>query len=363
MSQAFHGGNLAAAAHRFNRDPNRFIDFSSNLNIWLEPALPDGKEILREIVRYPEVDATTLRRQLAAVYRVEPSHVLPTAGAAEALYLAMRLFAGKRVGIIEPAFSDYSRACRAAGVSFESILLSPHEWFLPVTAYEDRLEDFDVVVFGNPNNPTGHFHPRAGLIELMRRFPQKAWVVDEAFIEFVERHEEETLLSVLREFPPLIVIGSLTKSWRVPGLRLGFLAASRREWLEKAALCQPPWSINGVAQLWAKCNLTPGGWAQMKKSLADLPGLRARFTAQLESLPEVGVHRAHANFLLLELLTASAAGLYDALGHEGFLVRVCDSFSGVPPDRFIRVAIRNERENHQLVRAMAKFFEAALQPA
>jgi histidinol-phosphate/aromatic aminotransferase/cobyric acid decarboxylase-like protein len=363
MSQAFHGGNLVAAAHRFKREPSQFIDFSSNLNIWLEPTLPGGEEILQEFIRYPEVDASTLRQQLAAVYRVESSHVLPTAGAAEALYLAMRLFTGKRVGIIEPAFSDYSRACRAAGVSFESILLSPHEWFSPVTTSEDRFKDFDVIVFGNPNNPTGHFHPRTRLIELMRRFPQKAWVVDEAFIEFVERHEEETLLSALREFPSLLVIGSLTKSWRVPGLRLGFLATSRGEWLGKTALWQPPWSINGVAQLWAKHNLTAGGWAQMNKSLADLPGLRMRFTAELESSPEVRVHRAHANFLLLELLSASAADLYDALGHEGLLVRVCDSFSGVPPDRFIRVAIRNEHENHQLARAMAKFFEAALQPA
>jgi len=363
MSQAFHGGNLAAAAHRFNREPSQFIDFSSNLNIWLEPVLPGGEEILREVIRYPEADATTLGQRLAAVYHVEPSHVLPTAGAAEALYLAMRLFTGKRVGIIEPAFSDYSRACRAAGVSFDSILLSPQEWFLPASAYEDRFHAFDVIVLGNPNNPTGHFHPLASLIELMRRFPQKAWVIDEAFIEFVERHEVETLLSVLREFPSLIVIGSLTKSWRVPGLRLGFLATSRGEWLEKAALWQPPWSINGIAQLWAKHNLTAKGWAHLQQSLADLPELRARLVAELERVPEIRVHRAHANFLLLELLTASAADLYDALGRDGLLVRVCDSFSGVPRDRYIRVAIRIEPENQQLVRAMVRFFAAAFQPA
>jgi len=359
MSHAFHGGNLTAAAHRFNCEASRFIDFSSNLNIWLEPFLPGPEEILREVTRYPEADAATLRSQLASVYHVEASHLLPTAGAAEALYLATRLFAGKRVGIIEPAFSDYSRACRAADVSFESILLSPHEWFLPTAAYEERLRAFDVIVLGNPNNPTGHFHPRASLIELMRRFPQKTWIVDEAFIEFVERHEDETLLSVLRDFPSLIVIGSLTKSWRVPGLRFGFMATSRREWLEKAALYQPPWSINGVAQIWAKHNLTAKGWLRMQTSLADLPRLRTLFVAELESLPEIRIHRAHANFLLIELLTASAADLYDALGREGLLVRVCDSFAGVPRDRFIRVAIRNERENHQLVMALAHFFEAA----
>jgi len=363
MSQAFHGGNLIAAAHRFNREPGQFTDFSSNLNIWLEPVLAGCEEIFQEVIRYPEADAATLRRQLAAVYDVEPSHVLPTAGAAEALYLTMRLFTGKRVGIIEPAFSDYSRACRAADISFESILLSPHEWFSPVAAYENRLKDFDVIVFGNPNNPTGHFHPRARLIELMRRFPQKAWVVDEAFIEFVERHEEETLLSVLPEYSSLIVIGSLTKSWRVPGLRLGFLATSRGEWLEKTALWQPPWSVNGVAQLWAKHNLTAAGWSHMKKSLAGLPSLRSRFMVELEKMPEVRVHPTHVNFLLLELLTSSAADLYDSLGREGFLVRVCDSFSGVPPDRYVRVAIRNEDENLGLVRAMAKFFATTLQPA
>jgi histidinol-phosphate/aromatic aminotransferase/cobyric acid decarboxylase-like protein len=363
LSQAFHGGNLASAAQRFGRDPDDFVDFSSNLNIWLKPILPVGEEILREMMRYPEVDARHLRSRLADLYRVNSAHILPTAGGAEALYLAARLFSGKRVGIIEPAFGDYSRACRSAGIASTPILLSPEEWFFPLSALRGRLEEFDVIMLGNPNNPTGHLHSRTALIETMRCFPEKSWIVDEAFVEFVEFHEQETLLAVPAEFRSLIVVGSLTKSGRVPGLRLGFLAASRGEWLEKISLWQPPWSINGVAQLWARHNLTPSGWDRMEKSLADLPRLRCRFIAELESLPDLRVQPGRANFLLVELLNGGAAELYDALGRQGMIVRICDSFTGMIPDRYVRIAIRNEDENRRLVQAIARYFESALQPA
>ena len=357
MSQAFHGGNLIAAAERFNREPDQFIDFSSNLNIWLKPLLPLGDKLYEAITRYPEVDATMLRHQIASIYQVDPSHILPTAGAAEALYLGMRLFTGNRVCIIEPAFSDYSRACLAAGVAFHSIELRHEEWFAPIKDYADRLIEFDVIVLGNPNNPTGHAHPRSDLIEIIQRFAEKAWVIDEAFIEFVERYEDETLLSVLKDLPRVIVMGSLTKSWRIPGLRLGFLATSHVEWMEMAARMQPPWSVNGIAQLWAKHNFNKSGWAEMRQSLAQLPKLRATFTSELERVHQVRPHRSHANFLLLELLSGSAFELIETLGKQGMLVRLCDSFSGVPRDRFIRIAIRNEDENQKLVNAIARFFE------
>ena len=363
MSQAFHGGNLADAALRFKRPPHRFIDFSSNLNIWIEPKLPRAAAIQREVVRYPEAAASLLRQRLAEVYGIASSRLQPASGAAEALYLAMRLFSGQRVGVIEPGFSDYGRACQAAGIAHQSIVLAPDQWFQPLAAIENRFQNLDVIVLGNPNNPTGHLHQRTDLVATIRRFPKKSWVIDEAFIEFVEPSGRHSLLPLLKDLPSVIVIGSLTKSWRVPGLRLGFLATSRREWLEKTELWQPPWSLNGIAQLWAGHNLTVSGRSRMRRTLAALPALRKQLIAGLKLLPQLRVHPGRANFLLLELLEGRAGDLYDALGREGLLVRVCDSFSGVPPGRFIRVAIRGEKENRRLTGALDKFFRSASSPA
>jgi len=356
MNQAIHGGNIREAAQQFGRDPQELIDFSSNLNIWIDPILPDAAETWREITRYPEVDAMTFRQQLASIYAVPSADLLPTAGAAEALYLAMRLLNGKRVGIVEPAYGDYSRACRAAGVTYSPIQLAPEEWFSSIITYVDRLKEFEVIVLGNPNNPTGNLHSRTDLIEVLCRFPDKIFMVDEAFIEFVENHSEETLSPVLAAFPSLIIIGSLTKSWRVPGLRLGFIATSNSRWIEQAALFQPPWSINALAQLWAKHNLSPDGYERMQRSLAGLPGLRKKFVAQLQQLSQLIVHAGSANFLMLELRTVQAMELYHYLGQQGFLVRLCDSFAGVPSNRFIRVAVRHEQENADLVSHIRNFF-------
>ena len=356
MSQAFHGGGVRQAAEQFGLPADSFIDFSSNVNI-LAPrvAAVDWEQWSSEIGRYPEPDSQSLSEQLARFYHVSADHILPTAGAIEALYLSARLFAGCKVAVLEPAFSDYSRAFSGLPCSLERIFLEPDLWDRPATAWADRLEPFDVVVLGNPNNPTGSFQPLNELIELFDRrwIRPKRWIVDEAFIEFVAGSEHETLLGQLTNYPFLIVLRSLTKSWRIPGLRLGFLATAGQ--VEQLRQMQPPWSVNGVVQAWAKHFLVEDRRTEYSASLQTLTQLREDFQKNLGRIPGIRVHSSAANFLLLELtdLSLDATRIYIGLGYRGILVRVCDSFYGMPKDRFLRVAVRSAFENNRFVDALS----------
>ena len=350
MSQAFHGGGVRQAAEQFGLPADSFIDFSCNLNVFApRVAAVDWEQWSSEIGRYPEPDSQSLSEQLARFYHVSTDHILPTAGAIEALYLSVRLFVGCKVAVLEPAFSDYSRAFTGLPCSLERIFLEPDLWDRPATAWADRLEPFDVVVLGNPNNPTGSFHSLNELLELFDRpwIRPKRWIIDEAFIEFVAGSEHEMLLGQLTNYPSLIVLRSLTKSWRIPGLRLGFLATSGS--IQELQRMQPPWSINGIVHAWAKQFLREERRPEYMASLQMLADLRDNFQRSLRGISGVRVHASAANFLLLELTDSSldANRIYFELGSRGILVRVCDSFYGMTKGRFLRVAVRTALENQR----------------
>ncbi len=357
MAQTFHGGRLLEAAREFGLSPDAFIDFSTNINVFAPVVPPAAWGRWRDqIARYPEPDAHSLRDQLAWLHGLKADHILPTCGGIEALYLAARLFAGRKVGIIEPAFSDYHRAFQAAGCEPERIVLTREMWHAPISAWKRLLDPFDLVVLGNPNNPTGALQRRKQWLALLEKpWPRpKTWLVDEAFIEFVADHEQETLLPISSEYRSLIVLRSLTKSWSIPGLRLGFLVTSNTAWMERLRTMQPPWSINAVAQAWSAEYLTPPNHARLLAGLREFPRTKCRFEAALSRTAGLRVYPSAANFLLVELLGSflDASCVYRELGSRGLLVRVCDSFHGMPKGRFIRIAVRTEEENDLLGREL-----------
>ena len=359
MSQAFHGGGIRQAAERFGLPLESFVDFSSNVNV-LAPAVAaaDWERWMTEVYCYPEPGNLTQR--LASFYDTRAEYILPTAGAIEALYLSARLFAGSKVALVEPSFSDYSRAFSGIPCSVERILLTPELWVSSIREWADQLDPFDVVVLGNPNNPTGTFQSLADLIALFdRRWTRpKHWIVDEAFIEFVTGFKDETLLSRLADYPSLIVLRSLTKSWRIPGLRFGFLATAGP--IRELERIQPPWSVNGLVHAWAREFLREEHRAEYLASLRMLVKLGHDLEASLRLIPGITVHPSAANFVLLELTDPSfdANRVYVELGCRGILVRTCDSFYGMPKGRFLRVAVRTASENQRLVDLLSEICAA-----
>lgn len=351
MEQAFHGGRITEAAREFELPEDYFVDFSANMNV-LAPPVSDElwAEWRRSILRYPEADCAEIRKRLGSVYAIDPLQLLPTAGAIEGLYLAARLFSSLKIAIIEPAFSDYARAFVAAGNTPARVHLPQELWYAPARKWAKLVEPYDVIVLGNPNNPTAALQSPAELQQLITE-SGKTWIIDEAFIEFVP--DRESLLPRLD--PSVILLRSLTKSWAIPGLRLGFIATSNRHWMQRIQAMQPPWSIGSVTESWVRTLLTPEKYLQLQMTLRALQEIQRQFVQQLADLPGLRVYPSAANFLLAEITDAQIDNqdIYRELGRRGILVRVCDSFQGIPPGRFIRIAVRTPAENARLIEELS----------
>ncbi len=349
MSQAFHGGRLREARAKFG--DLAFLDFSVNTNaFWHPPAMLPAVPLSEAITHYPEADAHSVGTLLSDVYEVPVEQLLPTAGAIEGLYLATRLFAGKRALLLVPCFADYARACAAAGLETETHSLLPDPPDL--ATFVELSQKADVVVLGNPNNPTGRLV--SGLDEIIAH-PALAhvhWIVDEAFIEVVEGADRHSLLAKISAYSNVLVLRALTKSWSVPGLRIGFLATANVAWMAKLREMQPPWPLSGIAEAWAKAHLNRSTLSAVRKSLESLAHERERLSLALAALPGLAVLPSDANFLMVHAPAKDTAALADALGRKGILIRVCNDFQGISATEYFRVAVRASKENDRLVDAL-----------
>jgi histidinol-phosphate aminotransferase len=196
----------------------------------------------------------------------------------------------------------------------------------------------DLVVTGNPNNPTGTLDSAATLAALAR--PGRALVVDEAFMEFTVG-EAETLAG-RSDLPGVAVVRSLTKLWGLAGIRAGYLLAPP-DIASLLRAARQPWSVNGLA-----CAAL-AGWADQgaehaAERVRSLAGICERLAAALAALPDVRVWPSATNFLLLQVADGPARGI---------AVRPCHSFPGLTSNH-LWVAVRDPADNQRLVDALAE---------
>lgn len=351
-AQANHGGRVREAAEEFGIPESEILDFSSNLNVFFPEIDEESWARWRtEASCYPECSAEEVAKRIGLLYKLDSNWVMPTAGGVEAIYLAARLFPKARVAVLQPGFSDYRRAFLAADAEVLNVDLEAALGRRNQPRALAAIESAEVVIFGNPNNPTAESFR---LNELILRWPNKVWLVDEAFLEFAESPEELTLASQLGRHENVILLRSLTKSWRIPGLRLGYAVTANSRWMWKMKAMQPPWAISGVTQAWAHEFLTENQHNEVKKSIAACLQERHRFMNQLAEIETLKLFQSDANFFLMELRNGASSVFLRKMSQAGLLLRSCDSFIGLKPDRFLRCAVRLPQENE-------KFLEVALE--
>lgn len=339
-----HGAHGAAASRSLDVAERDLLDFSQNINPLGVPAeaMEAARRALREDAgRYPDAGYERLRDALAAYLGVPPAKILPTNGGAEALFLAPR---GARPGgkalILEPTFSEYAAAARAAGLEpVRRVARRPEEGFrLDPAALED-LDGVSLVFLCNPNNPTGDALGRSAVLEVADRVLGNGavLVVDEAFADFVPE------ISVVPEADgDLYVARSFTKFFGIPGLRLGCLVCADPGFAQRF---QPSWPVNAVAAAAGAVAVRDQGFVDA--SVAGVTRLREELLQGLEALPGLIPFPGVANFLLVR----GPEGLPGRLARRGVLVRGCEPFLGLGPGYF-RVAVRSVAENERLLAVM-----------
>jgi len=297
---------------------------------WLQRALVDS---LDDVDRYPS--PTTAEAAVAGQHGRDAGEVLATAGAAEAFTLLARLRPWRRPVVVHPQFTEPHAALEQAGRTVTEVRLDPGAGFaLDPGAVPD---DADLVVVGNPTNPTGILHPAEAVRRLLR--PGRLVVVDEAFMDTVPGETES--LTGVRD-PGLVVVRSLTKHWGVPGVRAGYLLA-HDDVVAGLRRLQTPWSVSATAAAVLVACSTPTAREEAARRAEALVGWR---TALEKGLADRGIDHvpSSASFVLADL----GAGAHAALRLLGIAVRRADSFPGLGPS-WVRIAVRPEAQTDQLL--------------
>ena len=260
------------------------------------------------------------------------------------------------MGIIRPTFEEYpNRYYKEAQVTFV-----PENGDYRYTA-DDLMNFFethpaDTLLIINPDNPSGNFIPKSDLFRLCDWSAKKGirLVIDESFVDFSEDWENNSLLNdeILEKYPQLIVMKSISKSFGVPGIRLGILASANKELIASLKKQVSIWNLNSFAEFFMQI------YNKYEKDYNTACGKfieeRADFEQKLKSISYLRVMPSQANYFLCEILpphTANEVVLY-MLKHHNILTRDCSNKPGLDGKQYMRIAVRNHEDNTRLVEGL-----------
>lgn len=319
------------------------------VNVQLREPPPWLAEVITATVptlgAYPSAAAATTA--LAKAHGVPEDHVLPTSGAAEAFTLLARALAPRHPLVVHPQFTEPEAALLAADHRPARLLLDAADGFRLDPARVPAAAD--LVVVGNPTNPTSVLHPVETLQRL--RAPGRVLVVDEAFLDAVPGPEPTMIAATMSG---VLVLRSLTKTWGLAGLRAGYVVGDPALVAALRAQ-QPPWSVSTPALAAMVACVTDEALVQSRAQAQTIAGRRDRLVAGLAELglPVAGVPAGP--FVLVDTAPvrgAEAPGwVRSALREHGFAVRRGDTFPGLGPD-WVRVAVRDEATTDRLLAAL-----------
>lgn len=277
------------------------------------------------ISHYPEPEAWSLERLVAERYAIDPACVVVTNGATEAIYLVAQTFP-MAANIPQPTFSEYEDACAM---------------FPPATDGRQSLW------LCNPNNPTGSVLAEDMLEPLLESYD--LIVVDQSYEDYTPHDILSPRQAIRHE--KIVQIHSMTKTYGVPGLRLGYITASA-SLARLLRMNLRPWSVSALA---VECGLylLQHDELRLKPDFAEAQ----RLWHELNQLDGVSVRPTDTNFMLCHMDNHTAADLKDYLVREhGILIRDASNFRGLTPGHF-RVATQTPAENDALVSAINQFLE------
>ncbi|MFJ4363916.1 Rv2231c family pyridoxal phosphate-dependent protein CobC [Streptomyces chartreusis] len=328
-------------------DGSALVDLAVNVRAdtppaWLRERIAGS---LGSLAAYP--DGRAARAAVAARHGLPTDRVLLTAGAAEAFVLLARALKVRRPVVVHPQFTEPEAALRDAGHTVDRVLLREEDGF----RLDPRAvpEDADLVVIGNPTNPTSVLHPAVSIAELAR--PGRTLVVDEAFMDAVPGEREA--LAGRRDVPGLVVLRSLTKTWGLAGLRIGYVLAAP-ETVADLERAQPLWPVSTPALAAAEACVSSQALAEAAHAAHRIAADRAHLVAGLAGFAPAGlrvVEPAAGPFVLVRL--PGAAEVRRQLRDLGYAVRRGDTFPGLG-EEWLRLAVRDRATVGGFLRALER---------
>jgi threonine-phosphate decarboxylase len=361
-----HGGNIKDLAKTLNCAMDDIIDMSSNLNP-LGPPETIGKVICDNLIKIqslPEPDAHTMKKGFANFHNIDLKSVVAGNGTTWFIYTIPLAFHSKKILIVGPTYSDYKDACIMHDIAFEHCIAKASNQLNPILFNQDSFDlntfdpdideisqmakDADTVFICNPNNPTGSLVAREKLEYLIQKHENTVFIVDESYLPFVNNAGETSMVS-MTDYKNLIVLSSMSKIFRIPGLRTGFLSGDQRL-VEKIMAHYQPWSVNSLAQKVIEHIFDNPERIEpfYQKTREYIKREKQIFLESINNIPGLQTFDSSTYFILARLTNGmSSSDFCKRIGQDKILIRDCSNFSGLT-EEYVRFSLKERDINLHL---------------
>ena len=284
---------------------------------------------------------------------VSEKYIVPGNGAAELIKFLMANLNGK-LGVIRPSFEEYPNRYQGEVVTF-----IPQNSDFRYTGQDiiDYYANKDIanLLLINPDNPSGNFIPKDDILKVADwcKLNQVRFIVDESFVDFSEDYEICSMLddTILESYPNMTVVKSISKSYGVPGLRLGIMASADEMLIKEAKKCVSIWNINSFAEFFMQIFTKYS--KDYHKACGSFQAERADFLSKLCEIPFIHVMPTQANFVLCEVKEpySSMEIVKRMLREHNILLSACSAKKGLQGGKYLRIAIRGHQDNVRLIEA------------
>lgn len=332
MKKYFHGDDI----YNFSN-----IKYNFSSNIWpyfnFENLYSFLSDNLDKIKNYPDPENQELIESLSKYHNIEKKKFLIGNGTVEIFNAIAFAFYGSKSLILAPTFVEYEKVTLAAKHNVKNI--SNHD--------ELKYNGFDLVWICNPNNPTGKIIERDIIVDIIKNYPKKIFVVDEAYIDYTDK--AKSLIEFVDIFDNLIVTRSFTKKYAIPGLRIGYIVANDKI-ISKLKDILPTWNVNVMAQLAA--NFLLNNDSLYKIPLNEIYSLKQDLVNELNNVDYLTIIQSDMHYFLMKINKYKSYELKDKLAKEfGILVRDASNFYGLD-DSYIRISSLKKDANQYLVNSL-----------
>lgn len=306
------------------------------------------------VSEYPS--GMAVNSQLASgCWGIKQEYVIPGNGAAELIKALMENLEGK-VGVVRPTFEEYPNRLPDERV----ITFVPQNETFRYSADdlirffgENRVENLLLI---NPDNPSGNFVPVEGIHQVAQWCEENGiqFILDESFVDFSVGYEQNTFLrdEILEKYPHMCVMKSISKSYGVPGLRLGILCSANDALISKIKKQVSIWNINSFAEFFMQ--IYPKYREDYKFACDQFIQAREDFEVELKKIPFIRVMPSQANYFFLEVLPPYKPLELCAtlLKQYNILASACLAKKGIEPNKYMRIAVRNHGDNAKFIQAL-----------
>lgn len=343
-----HGGDLLSYEKYYKGE---LVDFSSNIN---PLGVPEGlrkllMDNLKDMEAYPDIKYRKLKKSIAKYLGCDEKLVLVGNGAMDLIDSFTKL--SKRVLVMSPAFSEYTKRALVHGKEVKSIPYKD-DFTIDLKTIEEIVKKHDLLILGNPNNPTGLRIDKETLIEIHKIVKSKEGylILDEAFFEFAPKDYDSIEIFKTYNYENIGIIRAATKFFALPGLRLGYGCTSL-ELKEKLEKFQMPWRVNCFADIAGQYIFEQKEYIEKSKKYIDIE--RNYLLKELDKIDNIKAHNTAANYILIKLLKWDEEYLFQFFLKKGIVIRKCSSFK-ILGNSYIRVAIKDRTNNERLIDGFKK---------